>query len=233
MDLSKSTGIVTGVSKGIGKATVLDLLNKGAKVIGWGRTNPNIDNDNFTFIETDVSNADSVKNVLDESKKLSNGDFHFLINNAGLGYFKIMEELKEEEWRAMFDVNVHGIFNCSKALIPIMKAQADYAHIINISSIAGLMGMPEGTGYCGTKYAVKGISEAMFKELRQFNIKVSCIYPGSVNTDFFDNYEGIDANDTMMKATDISRTILQVLETPDNVITMNVEIRPLNTTYKV
>ena len=233
MDLSKSTGIVTGVSKGIGKATVLDLLNKGAKVIGWGRTNPNIDNDNFTFIETDVSNADSVKNVLDESKKLSNGDFHFLINNAGLGYFKIMEELKEEEWRAMFDVNVHGIFNCSKALIPIMKAQDDYAHIINISSIAGLMGMPEGTGYCGTKYAVKGISEAMFKELRQFNIKVSCIYPGSVNTDFFDNYEGIDANDTMMKATDISRTILQVLETPDNVITMNVEIRPLNTTYKV
>jgi len=231
MDLSGKTIVVTGVSRGIGKAIVLGLLEKAAKVAGWGLSEPKYSHDNFKFYPVDVTKLGAVKNGFRQVQKDFGEPLHALINNAGLGYFGLMEELSVEQWNTMFDVNVHGVFHCCKTIIPQLKKQR-YGHIINISSIAGLVGMQEGSGYCGTKFAVKAITESLFKELRTFNIKVSCVYPGSVNTEFFRNYPGINANDTMMNVEDVAKTVIQVLEMPDNFITMNVEIRPLNPQYK-
>lgn len=226
MDLKNKIAIVTGVSRGIGKETVSALLERGVKVAGWGKRKPGFTHPNFHFISTDVRDREQVANAYEETVHQFGEQVHILINNAGLGYFKIMEQLSEEEWKEMFDTNVHGIFHCSKTVIPSMK-KSRYGHIINISSVAGLMGLPEGTGYCGTKFAVRGISEAMFKELREFNIKVSCIYPGSTQTDFFVHYPAVKTGEWMMHPADIAQTIVHTLEMPDNYAILNIEARPL------
>lgn len=221
--------LITGVSKGIGKATALALLEKGAKVEGWSRSTVDINHENFTHQSVDVTDASAVEEAFNSLQNKWNG-IDGLINNAGLGYFKKMEYLSMEEWHKMFDVNVHGIFNITRLAVPVMKKQ-ESGHIINISSIAGLQGISEATAYCGTKYAVKGISEALYGEVKKRNIKVTCIYPGSINTDFFVNYDRVNANDSMMHPNDIANTIIYALESAPNVCPQNIEIRPLNPSY--
>ncbi len=230
MELNGKTAIVTGASKGIGKAIALALLNKGVKVAGWSRSNPNIGHLSFTFVQADVSKLEQVEIAFEKTMKQFANQIHILINNAGLGNFGKMEELPVEKWREMFDTNVHGLFYCSRKAIPVMKEQK-LGHIVNIASIAGIMGIEEASGYCATKFAVRGISQSLFKEVRKSNIKVTCICPGSVNTDFFNNVEDITANETMLNPKDIADAIVHILETPDNFLTVEVELRPMNVKY--
>jgi short-subunit dehydrogenase len=93
--------------------------------------------------------------------------------------------------------------------------------------VAGTTGIPEGTVYCASKFAVRGFSQSLFKELRPFNIKVSCVYPGSVNTNFFDHYPAVQVNDQFMKASDIADSIIYLLETPANILPVDLELRPM------
>ena len=109
----------------------------------------------------------------------------------------------------------------------------EMGHIINIASIAATTGIPKMAGYCATKHAVRGISQSMYKELREFGIKVTTIYPGSVKTNFFDNIEAIDANNNMMMPEDIASTILHVLQSPDNYHHVDIEVRPLRPKGKI
>jgi len=126
----------------------------------------------------------------------------------------------------MFDTNVHGLFYCSKIVIPEMKNLGE-GHIINIASIAGTNGVENMAGYAATKHAVVGISHSLFKELRNDGIKVSCVCPGSVKTHFFDDLEGVNAHDNMMKPEDIASTILHILKSPPNYFHADIEVRPL------
>lgn len=230
MNLTSKTAIVTGASKGIGKATVLALLDKGMKVAGWSRSNPGIQHPAFHFIQADVSKLQEVESAFEKTMELLEGKIHVLINNAGLGVFSKLEETSFENWQRMFDTNVNGIFYCTRKALPIMKEQK-LGHIVNIASIAGLQGIEEATGYCATKFAVRGISQALFKEVRKSHIKVTCICPGSVNTDFFNAFPNINANDTMLNPKDVADTIVHILQTPDNYLTVEVELRPLNARY--
>jgi short-subunit dehydrogenase len=107
-----------------------------------------------------------------------------------------------------------------------MKAQ-DEGHIVNISSIAGTLGIEQMAGYCGTKFAVRGISQTMYKELRNFGIKVTCIYPGSVKTNFFDKIPTVTVNDNMMMPEDLAATIVHCLKSHPNFHHVDVEVRPL------
>ena len=226
MNLAGKVAIVTGVSKGIGLETVKLLLEAGAKVAGWGRTSPELDHPNFNFFPTDVGKADQVQASFDATTALLGERVDILINNAGLGYQGKFEELPVEQWHEMFNPNVNGIFYTSRLVVPGMKAQ-DEGHIINISSIAGTTGIETMAGYCGTKHAVRGISHSMYKELRKNGIKVTCIYPGSVKTGFFDNIDTVTANDNMMMPEDIASTIMHVLGTPPNYHHVDIEVRPL------
>ena len=112
-----------------------------------------------------------------------------------------------------------------------MKRQQS-GHIVNISSIAGKEGIAGATAYCGTKFAVRGISAALYKEVKEFNIKVSCVMPGSVNTHFFDRSEATRANPSMLHPADLAASIVQLLETPDNYNPSEIEIRPMNVRYQ-
>lgn len=226
MIIENKVAIVTGCSKGIGLATVHILLQRGMKVAGWSRTQPPIDHPHFKFFNTDIKSQSSVEKSYGETVKAFGSDIHVLVNNAGLGYEGAIDTMPVEQWIEMFDANVHGIFYCSRLVIPQMKA-LDEGHIINISSIAGTTGIEGMAGYCGTKHAVRGISQSMYKELRNFGIKVTCIYPGSVNTNFFDKIDSVTANQNMMRPEDIALTITQVLETHGNYHPIDIEVRPL------
>jgi NADP-dependent 3-hydroxy acid dehydrogenase YdfG len=225
MEINNKIAVVTGVSKGIGFATATALLEKGARVFGLGRNNV-IDHVNFTFIQCDVRNYQSVQQAFETVYKLTNHTIHVLLNNAGLGYFGLLEEMPLEQVKEMMETNVNGTIYCCKEALPQMKKQ-QYGHIINIASTAALEGMPQVAAYCASKWAIKGLSESLFREVRDFCIKVTCVYPGSVKTDFFRNSPGIQPHDYMLMPEDVALSIVQAIEMPDNFNTVNLEIRPL------
>lgn len=226
MEIFDKLAVVTGVSKGIGLETARLLLAGGAKVAGWSRSAPDLSHDHFVFFETDVSDPDSVQRSYEQTTARFGRQVSILINNAGLGYDGLLEEMPIEKWKQMFDVNVHGVFYCSRLIIPGMK-EMEEGHIVNIASIAGTTGSERIAGYCGTKFALRGISQALFKEVRDSGIKVSVINPGSVKTAFFDAMDSMQAHDHMMRPEWIAESVLQILQTPANYLPAELEVRPL------
>lgn len=226
MELRGKIAVITGVSKGIGEALCKQLLKEGAIVFGLGRNNSITDNPNYHFIQTDVRNLNSVNSAFEKILTESNQQLHILVNNAGLGYFGNVEDLPISEWDEMMQTNVNGMFYCSRLAVPVMKTQG-LGHIINIASTAGLEGMPMVSGYCATKWAVKGFSESLWRELRDFKIKVTCVYPGSVKTDFFRHSPNIQPHDYMLMPEDVADMMVYALKTPDNFHQVNLEVRPL------
>lgn len=224
MNLSGKIAIITGVSKGIGYQTALQLLEHNCIVFGLGRNNQ-INHPNFTFIPCDIRKHEEVEQAFRQIKQQYQ-HIHILVNNAGLGYFGWLEDMPYEQWDEMFETNVNGMFYCCKQVLPIMKQQ-QLGHIINIASTAALEGMAQVSAYCATKWAVKGLSESLYKEVRDFKIKVTCVYPGSTKTDFFRNSPGIQPHDYMLMPEDVAANIVYALQTPDNFHTVNLEIRPL------
>lgn len=226
MDIHNKVAIVTGSSKGIGWATCRLLLENGMKVAGWSRSETKIAHANFENIRMDIRNHDSVAEAFTQTKTRFGNDIHVLINNAGLGFEAPFEELSPERWDMMFQTNVNGIFYATRQVLPQMKALGE-SHIINIASIAGLTGIPNMSGYCATKYAVRGLSHSLYKEVRNEGVKVTCIYPGSVNTHFFDDIDSVTTNENMMRPQDIAGTILNCLQTHPNYHQIDIEVRPL------
>lgn len=226
MELKNKYAIVTGASKGIGRATIESLLKEGAVVAGWSRTEPGIDDQKFSFHKVDVSDHRQVEEAYEATKKEWNTTPDVLINNAGLGYEGYIDQMPLEQWHEMINVNINGIFYCSRLAVADMKRKAG-SHIINISSIAGTTGISGMSGYCGTKHAVRGISHSMYKELRNFGIKVTCIYPGSVQTNFFDSISSVTTNEHMMQPEDIASTIIHCLASSGNYHHVDIEVRPL------
>lgn len=225
MNLESKICIITGVSKGIGLALTKSLLSKNAIVVGFGRTKPEIDHKHFHFYKTNVRSYESVESSFQQLFNDLGKDVDVLINNAGLGYFAYLEDHSIDQWHEMFETNVNGVFYMSKIATPIMKEKGR-GHIVNIASTAGIEGYPQVSGYCGTKFAVKGMSQSMYKEMRDFGIKVTCVFPGSVKTDFFKN-SAIEPHDYMLMPTDVADMIVHSLETPDNFHQVNLEVRPL------
>ncbi|WP_368408981.1 SDR family oxidoreductase [Hymenobacter sp. BT730] len=227
MDLIGKVAILTGVSKGIGLATAEALLAHGAIVAGWGRTAPkHLKHERFHFFKCDVRKEAAVIKAYAETREQLGDEVHVLVNNAGLGISGPVDGFDSEDWHLMFDTNVHGLFYCTKAVLPQMREQ-QLGHIINISSIAGQQGIEKMAGYCATKFAVKGFSQSLFKEVRNDGIKVTCLYPGSVQTNFFDEIPGTEANASMMQPEDIAATIVHAIETPFNFHIVDIEMRPL------
>lgn len=225
MDIQDKVAVVTGVSKGIGLELLKQFLDKGAVVAGWGRTCPDFQNDRFHFVQCDVGNEQSIQNAAKVTlEKL--GPVSVLVNNAGFGVYGNFEDQSWSDWKAMFDVNVLGLFEVTRNLVGSMKSLGE-AHIVNISSIAGLNGVKGFSGYVGTKHAVRGLSHSWFQELREFGIKVTTVYPGSVNTNFFDDIDVVEANENMMRPQDVANSIVQLIETHHNYLPVDLEIRPL------
>ena len=227
MDLTGKVAIVTGASKGIGRATVEALLARGAAVAGWGRTAPtDLAHDRFQFFECDVRDEHAVAEALTNTLRELGPEIHVLVNNAGLGIMGEVDGFQVEDWKTMFDTNVLGPFLCTRAVLPHMKRQ-QLGHIINVASLAGTVGTEGMAGYCATKFAVRGFSQSLFKEVRADGIKVTCVNPGSVETNFNGATPGPQPNPHKLQATDVAATIIHTLESPFHTLVSEVELRPL------
>lgn len=232
MNLEGKIAIVTGASSGIGTAFSQKLIKKGATVYGLARRMNKLNEiqeklgNAFIPVQMDITDSEGVEKWI--SKTFSDENVpQILINNAGLGLFGNVEELSLKDWHTMIDTNVNGVFYITRKVVPLMKATPDHCHIINIASVAGLLGNPQISGYNATKFALRGFSEALFKELRYDGIKVSTMFPGSIATHFFDN-TGTETHPNMMQPSDVADTLIHLLETPDNMLINEVTMRPLN-----
>lgn len=235
MDLAASTIVVTGASAGLGRRFSRDLVAAGADVFGLARRNDRLValedelGDSFTGIECDVSDEQSVDDAFERIGDDA-GRIDGLINNAGFGRFGPIDEMSARDFDLLLQVNVRGVFLCSRRAVPVMKRQNAKSgfggHIVNIASIAGLIGNPEIGAYNASKFGVRGLSESMFKELRSDGIKVTCLFPGSIDTEFFDR---ADASMTSNPLTPehISSTLMHVLRTPENYLISEIVMRPL------
>lgn len=233
MDLHQKKAIVTGASSGIGTAFSKKLIDRGATVYGLARRKSKLDivqdqlGDSFIPVEMDVTDSESMEKWVKETFNDKNLP-DILINNAGLGRFGKVDELSIQDWETMVNTNLNGVFYLTRIIVPLMKKNPDICHIINISSVAGLLGNPEISGYNATKFGLRGFSEALFKELRYDKIKVSTMFPGSIATEFFAEATGGDTHPNMMQPGDVADTLIHLLETPDNLLINEVTLRPLN-----
>jgi NAD(P)-dependent dehydrogenase (short-subunit alcohol dehydrogenase family) len=172
----------------------------------------------------DVRSEAQVKMMFDECVRLFEG-VDILVNNAGIGHFgRTVEEFSGEDWRQTIETNLNGVFYCCHAAIPIMKARGG-GYIFNISSLAGQNAHPKMAAYNASKFGLNGFSEALMQEVRQDNIKVSYICPGSVNTAFGGDRPS-EANAWQLQPSDISQVIVDLLTMPDRALPSKIELRP-------
>jgi short-subunit dehydrogenase len=232
MNLTEKIAIVTGASSGIGAEFSRALVGKGATVYGLARRGSKLEairkelGELFKPVVIDITDAGYVQNWV--TSTFVNGLMpDILINNAGTGLFNKVEDLTIDEWHTMMNINLSGVFYMTKYVVPLMKVNPAVCHIINISSVAGLIGNPSISGYNATKFGVRGFSEALMKELRYDGIKVSCMFPGSIATEFFDR-AGSETHPNMMMGKDVATVLINLLELPDNFLIDEVTMRPLN-----
>jgi NAD(P)-dependent dehydrogenase (short-subunit alcohol dehydrogenase family) len=186
--LTSKTLLITGVSSGFGRALALEALEKGYRVIGTVRNVEaklafeQLHPQNALAFELDVTHFAAIDDLIVDIQA-NQGPIDVLVNNAGYGHEGIMEESSLEEMRRQFDVNVFGAVAMTKAVVPFMR-QRRRGHIINITSMGGYITMPGISYYCGSKFALEGISETLSKELAGFNIHVTAVAPGSFRTDW-------------------------------------------------
>jgi len=232
MELNGKVAIVTGGGKGIGYAVTERLLKEGCKVFICGRDKTDLKESmsrlsQFGPVEgevCDVRSESQVKLMFDECVRLFEG-VDILVNNAGVGYFgKTVEELSGEAFRQTIETNLNGVFYCCHYAIPEMKKRGG-GYILNISSLAGQNAHPKMAAYNASKFGLNGFSEALMQEIRQDNIKVTYICPGSVNTSFGGDSPS-EANAWQLQPADIAQVIIDLLEMPQRALPSKIELRP-------
>ncbi|WP_127078986.1 oxidoreductase [Rhodomicrobium lacus] len=184
------TWFITGTNRGLGLEIARAALEAGDAVIATARSPQQIDEalvgfaDRLQTIPLDVTNHTAVDEAVSAAKARF-GRIDVLVNNAGYGQLGAFEEIAPQTVSRQFATNVFGVFDVTRAVLPIMRAQRS-GHIITISSIAGMQGFEGSSVYCATKHAVSGWSEGLAHEVALFGIRVTCVYPGRFRTDFLD-----------------------------------------------
>lgn len=231
-----SVSVITGASRGIGKAIALSLAGENHKVVIFGRDRDALDQTESEIrsigsevisYSGDVRDVDFVDNsIYDVLKRF--GKIDNLINNAGFGNFKNFIDSSLQEFRDQIDVNLFGVYNFTKAVVPSM-IKAKRGNIINISSLAGKNSFVGGTMYSSSKFALMGFSRSLMLELREHFIRVVLICPGSVDTEFFmESGHSAPAKGKVLLAEDIAHTVLSVINLPERAMISEVDIRPTN-----
>jgi NAD(P)-dependent dehydrogenase (short-subunit alcohol dehydrogenase family) len=181
---------LTGASRGFGLEIARKILAQGDRVVATARRAEQIltelpdAGDALLAIDLDVTNADQAAQAV-QSAVDAFGRIDVLVNNAGRGLLGAVEEASDTSVRAVYEVNVFGTLTMQRAVLPIMRRQRS-GHIINISSVGGLLGSPGWGIYCSTKFAMEGFSEALAQEVRPLGIWVTIVEPGYFRTDFLD-----------------------------------------------
>ncbi len=231
----KEVTIVTGASRGIGKGIALRLAKEGHDLMLFGRDKSALEKVNQVVrsygVNTELFLGDaadekfvhnSVKSIIKTFGKVDH-----LINNAGMGILKKLVDSNLNEFKKQIDVNLYGVYNFTKAVIDHMIANRN-GSIINISSLAGKNAFVGGTMYGATKHALMGFTKSLMLEVREFNIRVAAICPGSVDTEFNPSREIIAAKKNILLSEDVAETVALVLKMPVRALVSEIDIRPTN-----
>ena len=180
--------LITGCSTGFGLELAKQVIARGDRLIATARDKSRLadllaGHESTTLgLDLDVTRNEQIDTCVKAAMERW-GQVDILVNNAGYGYLATLEEGEEDEIRRMFDTNVFGLFALTRAILPIMRAQRR-GHIINISSVAGLVGFPGSGYYAASKHAVEGWSDSLAAEVGPLGIQVTCVEPGPSRTDW-------------------------------------------------
>jgi 3alpha(or 20beta)-hydroxysteroid dehydrogenase len=186
MKLQNKVAIITGAAQGMGATHVRKFIEEGAKVV---ITDINLEaaqkladevGENAIALKLNVSSADDWKEVVEKTEEKF-GPVTVLVNNAGIGIFKLLEDLTEEDFRKTFEIDELGVFLGMKTVVPSMKKEKG-GSIVNISSVDGLVSAPTAIAYSAAKHAVTGMTKGAAAELGQFNIRVNSVHPGVIES---------------------------------------------------
>lgn len=229
--LESKSAVVTGATRGIGRAIAEALLREGAQVAICGRTEEAVERaveelaratgGRVAGKAADVGDPEQVAEFfrfVDQSL----GGLDILINNAGIGIFRPLAELTLEHWRRTIDTNLSGAFYCSREALPRFR-QRGGGFVINVSSLAGKNAIAGGAAYNASKFGLTGLSEAMMLDHRYEDVRVCYIMPGSVDTEFSQRAPGTDWR---IAPEDIAEVVLTVLRMPARTLISRVEVRP-------
>jgi NAD(P)-dependent dehydrogenase (short-subunit alcohol dehydrogenase family) len=223
--------VVTGSTKGIGLAIAQSLVAEDAKVVISSRHQGDVDNTVETLDPSaqnqvsgrvcDVRNSDQVSDLIQHCVETFGG-IDVLVNNAGIGIFRSVEEMSLQEWRDTLATNLDGVFYGCHFAIPEMKKDGG-GFIINVGSLAGVNAFPHGAAYNASKFGLVGFSEALMQEVRYDDIRVANIMPGSVATEFSRNQ---DKSSWKLDASDVAQVVLETLKRDPRCLTSRIEMRP-------
>jgi NADP-dependent 3-hydroxy acid dehydrogenase YdfG len=234
--------IITGVSSGIGESTAKELASKGAKLVLAARREDRLkklqdeiqsSGGQAIYKVTDVTSRQQMEELAEYALK-EFGKIDVLVNNAGIMPQAFLAENKVDEWDKMIDVNIKGVLYAIAAIVPSMR-ECKSGHVINLSSVAGHNIYPGGTVYCGTKFAVRAISEGLRQEeaMSGTNIRVTNISPGAVTSELLETTTdptmkaGLDEfYQVAIDADRIARAIAFAIEQPSDVAINEMIIRP-------
>ena len=231
--MGKLTGrvaVVTGGSEGIGRSVAEALAGEGASVMLTSRSRDRAETVAAEVdaavpgivrgFPCDVRDSDQCRSLVEATVEAFGG-IHILVNNAGVGIFKPIQEMSLDEYRVQVETNLNGVFYCTKAALPELRA-ADDAWVVNIGSLASRNSFSGGAGYNASKFGLLGMTEAMMLDLRYEGIRTSIVMPGSVNTGFFQG----DERPWAIQPEDVGETVLQLLSYPEHTLVSRVEMRP-------
>jgi NAD(P)-dependent dehydrogenase (short-subunit alcohol dehydrogenase family) len=229
-DLGGRAAIVTGGSKGIGRAIARALAGAGCDVTIAARTAADVQRAAAELGQmgpgkvrgqsADVGRYDDCRRLVTDAVAAF-GRLDILVNNAGIGIFGQVAEMSPEDWDRTIATNLNGLFYCSHEALPHLR-QAGTSWIINIGSLAGKNAFPGGAAYNASKFGVIGFSEALMQEVRYEGVRVSYVMPGSVATDFGQGKE----EDWKIQPEDIAQIVLDLLTFPERTLPSRVEVRP-------
>ena len=220
--------VVTGGNRGIGRGVAQALANDGYTVALSSRDSAAAKQAAADIghgargYACDVRQHEQVA-ALFAAVELELGGVDVLVNNAGVGLFAPVTEMSLEDWHAVIETNVNGVFYCTRQAIPRM-ARRGGGYIFNVSSLAGRNAFPGAAAYCASKHAVNGFSEVLFQEVREQGIRVTYLMPGSVATDFG---RGSAAKmDWALQPEDVGEMVVDLLRTNPRAMHSRVEMRP-------
>jgi 3-oxoacyl-[acyl-carrier protein] reductase len=233
MDYKGKNAIVTGGTKGIGRAIAEALLREGLNVCISARTPEDVEqaigeladigDANVTGVVCDVRVYEEVKAMFEHADE-ELGGVDVLVNNAGVGLFKTVEETEAEEFRGVLETNLFGVFYCCREAVPRMRERGG-GYVVNISSLAGANPHPRMAAYNASKFGLNGFSEALMQEVRHDRIKVSYVMPGSVNTEFGGDTVS-DERAWQLQPEDVARVVVDLMRHDERSLPSRVEIRP-------
>jgi len=227
--IQNQVAVVTGAGSGIGRSIAVELARLGARVVLASRRVSELEETartigaNASILPTDVRKKSEVQRLFDHANTI--GPVDILVNAAGLGVFGPVVDFKDQDFEALVETNLRGIFFTSRCVLPSM-IERKRGHIINIASIAGKVGSANRAVYCASKFGVVGFTESLAEEVRAYAIRVSVICPGSTDTRFSPSETAGKARDRMLRPEDVAHAVRMIVTQEPNSFISEIIMRP-------